>query len=117
MWQRNCISGRERQASHFLPWVVGNGEVDSGKQQGPQGLPGVGALGSTEIFQVFMVGPDQEWLFCSFQPVPPLFQRHLNPPGVLGCLHGDHLESTLGEVSAERGAARCCNPELNGGRS
>ena len=39
----------------------------------PPGLPGVKALGCTEIFQNFMVGPNQEWLFCSFQPVPPLF--------------------------------------------
>jgi hypothetical protein len=46
--------------------------VESGKQS-TLGLPGC-----TEIFQIFMVGPDQEWLFCSFQPVPPLFQRYLD---------------------------------------
>ena len=42
----------------FLPWAVGNGEVESSKQEDPLGLPGVEALGCTEIFQVFMVGPD-----------------------------------------------------------
>ena len=61
-----------------LPWAVGNGEVESGKKEGQPGLPRVAALGCTEIFQAFLVGPDQEWRFCSFQPVPPLFQHHLN---------------------------------------
>ena len=32
----------------------------------------------TEIFQIVIVSPDQEWLFCSFQPVLPLFQHHLD---------------------------------------
>ena len=58
--------------------MVGDGEVKSGEQEGPPGLPKVEALRCTEILQVFMVGPDQEWLFCSFQPVPLLFQRHLH---------------------------------------
>ena len=40
--------------------VVGNGQVESGKQEGPPGLPGVEALGCRDTFQVFMIVPDKE---------------------------------------------------------
>jgi hypothetical protein len=44
---------RERASgfTFFGPWAVGNGDVESGKQQNPPGLPGVKVLGCTEILK------------------------------------------------------------------
>jgi hypothetical protein len=41
-------------------------------------LPGVEALGSTEILQVIVVSPHSEQIFCPLQPVPPFLQWHLH---------------------------------------
>jgi hypothetical protein len=35
-------------------------------------------LGCAEIFQILMAGPNQKWMFHSFEPVPPLLQLHLD---------------------------------------
>ena len=51
------------------PRPVGEGKVEPGKQQVPSRLPGVEALGGVELLQIFVVGPHNERMFPTFQPV------------------------------------------------
>ena len=53
-------------------------EVESGQEEGPSSLFPIKLLGSNEILQVLVVGPNLELMFGSFQEVPPFFHRSDN---------------------------------------
>ena len=47
--------------------AVRQSKVEPVKQERPPGLPGVEALSRSEVFQVAMVRPDEEWDHCALQ--------------------------------------------------
>jgi len=49
-------------------------KVKLSKEQGPPSLPPIEFLGSHEVLQILVVGPNLTLVFCPFYEVPPLLQ-------------------------------------------
>ncbi|MCI4376333.1 hypothetical protein PGIGA_G00187250 [Pangasianodon gigas] len=70
---------REGICFHVLgPWMIRNSKVKSGKEEGPPGLSRIQPLGLMQILKVSVVSEDKEGMLSPLQPVPPLFQCHLD---------------------------------------
>ena len=48
-------------------------KIESGQEQGPSGLSTVELLGSHEVLEVFVIGPNLKLVLSPFYEVPPLF--------------------------------------------
>lgn len=53
-------------------------KIKAAKENRPSGLSGIELFGRFEIFKIFVVSPDLKWLLSPLEPVPLLFQSHLN---------------------------------------
>ncbi|KAG6824219.1 hypothetical protein H0H92_007628 [Tricholoma furcatifolium] len=65
-------SQKSVQFAHAFTQFVMKREVEADEVERPPGLATVELLGSSEIFEVLVVGPDLEQVSCAFEEVAPL---------------------------------------------
>lgn len=60
------------------PRTIRQSEVDANEEGGPLDLAGVESFSGSDIFQVLLVGPDQERLLSALKPVAPFLKGQLD---------------------------------------
>ena len=76
--RRGELPGQGIRLDVFETRAVGQGEVKPAEEEGPSGLARVKVFRNLEVLQVLVVGPEQECMLGTLQPVPPLLEGHLD---------------------------------------
>lgn len=72
------LTGERFHLSVFGTRTIGKMKVVGLKEKSLKSLCGIELLGCLNVYQILMVGPNQEWFFCPKKPVLPLLQGPLD---------------------------------------
>jgi len=59
-------------------WSIREDELKAIKKESPSGLPWIQLFSLTDVCEVLVVGPNDEWVFGPFHPVSAFLDRQLH---------------------------------------